>query len=65
MADLELDYLAHRNQQSPLEAIQGLLSTLKRVEVETLRAQRSEMRPAIEELLRLGQDFQAILNAID
>jgi hypothetical protein len=65
MAELELDYLAHRNQQSPLEAIQGLLGTLKRVEVETLRAHRSQMRPAIEELLRLGHDFQAILNAID
>jgi hypothetical protein len=65
MAELELDYLAHRNQQSPLEAIQGLLSTLKRVEVETLRAHRSEIRPAIDELLRLGQDFRAILTAID
>ncbi len=32
---------------------------------ETLRAPHPEMRPAIEELLRLGQGFPAILNAID
>lgn len=65
MAELELEYLAHRNDQSPLETIQSLLATLKRVEVETLRARRAEIRPAIDEMLRLGQDYQAILGAID
>jgi hypothetical protein len=65
MAELELEYLAHRNDHSALETIQTLLATLKRVEVETLRARRAEIRPAIDEMLRLGQDYQAILSAID
>jgi hypothetical protein len=65
MAEVELEFLAHRGQQSPLDAVQSLLSTLKRLPVETVRAQGAELRPAIDELLRLGQDYRAILEAID
>ena len=34
------------------------------MEVETIRAQRDQIRPAIEELVTLGNDYRAILDAI-
>jgi hypothetical protein len=65
MADVELEFMAHRLQQSPLETMRSLVKTLKEMEVETVRAQHGQIRPVIEEMVALGTDYLAILDAIE
>ncbi|MGE5125583.1 MAG: hypothetical protein ACM3PV_04785 [Betaproteobacteria bacterium] len=65
MAEVELEYLTHRGHQSPVDALRGLLDTLRRVQVDTLRARRDELRPLVAELLRLGHDLSGMLGVID
>jgi hypothetical protein len=64
MAEVELEYLAHRGQQPPIDALRGLLAALRRVELETLRARRDELRPLVAEVLSVGHDLQLMLSAI-
>jgi hypothetical protein len=64
MAELELEFMAHRAQQSPLETIQSLVKALKATEVETVRAQHAQIRPAIEEMVALGGDYLRMLDAV-
>jgi hypothetical protein len=64
MAEVELEFMAHRAQQSPLETIQSLVKTLKETDVETVRAQHGQIRPVIEELVALGKDYLKMLEAI-
>ena len=65
MAEVELDFMAHRAQQSPLETMQSLVKTLKETEVETVRAHHHQIRPVIEEMVALGKDYLRMLEAID
>ena len=65
LAEVEPEFLAHRAEQTPLEVMQSLVRTLKEMEVETIRAQRDLIRPAIDELLTLGNDYRAMLDAIE
>jgi hypothetical protein len=65
MAEVELEFMAHRAEQSPLETMQSLVKTLKETEVETVRAQHGQIRPVIEEMVALGTDYLAMLDAID
>jgi hypothetical protein len=65
MAALEMDYLAHRSAQSPAEILRGLLDRLKDINKDALVAQREELGPIIDELLRLGRDCQDTLAALD
>lgn len=65
MAEVELEYLTHRGHQSPVDALRGLLDTLRRVQVETLRTRRDELRPLVAEVLRLGRDLSGMLGGID
>jgi hypothetical protein len=65
MAEIELDFMAHRAQQSPLETMQSLVKTLKETEVETVRAHHHQIRPVIEEMVALGNDYLRMLDAIE
>lgn len=65
MAELELEFMAHRVQQSPLETMQSLVKTLKETEVETVRAHHEQIRPVIEEMVALGSDYLRMLDAIE
>ncbi|HLA78128.1 MAG TPA: hypothetical protein VJU18_11165 [Vicinamibacteria bacterium] len=65
MAKVEAEYLSHKAQRSPLDTLEGLLEALKTMEVETLRAGRAQIKPAIRELLTICNDYLAILEAID
>jgi hypothetical protein len=64
MAQVEADYSAHRANRTPLETLLSLVDAMKGMEVETLLAARDEIRPAIAELLALGQDYLAMLDAV-
>lgn len=64
MAELELEFMAHRVQQSPLETMQSLVKTLKETEVETVRAHHEQIRPVIQEMVALGSDYLRMLDAI-
>ena len=64
MAELELEFMAHRAEQSPLETVQSLVKALKETEVETVRAQHERIRPAIAEMVALGTDYLKMLDAI-
>ncbi len=65
LARIEAEFLSHKAQRSPLEALQSVVETLKTMEVETIRSNRGQLRPAIAELLTISNDYLAILDAID
>jgi len=65
VAEIELEYLTHRGHQSPIDAVRALLDTLRRVQVDTLRSRRDELRPLVAEVVRLGKDLQGMLGVID
>jgi hypothetical protein len=65
MAEVELDFMSHRAQQSPLETMQSLVKTLKETEVETVRAHHHQIRPVIQEMVTLGNDYLRMLDAIE
>ncbi len=65
MAQVEADFAAHRANRTPLETLFSLVEAMKGMEVETLLAAREEIRPAIGELLALGQDYLAMLDAVE
>lgn len=65
VAKLEAEYLSHKAQRSPLDTLESLLDTLKTMEVETLRAAGAQLKPAIQDLLTICNDYLAILEAID
>ena len=65
MAQVEMEYSAHRANRTPLETMLSLVDSMKGMEVETLLAAKDEIRPAIEELLTLGQDYLAMLEAVE
>ena len=65
MAEVELEFMAHRAQQSPLETMQSLVKTLKETEVETVRAHHHQIRPVIQEMVALGTDYLRMLDAIE
>jgi hypothetical protein len=50
MAELEVEYLAHRCQQSPIDTLRELIGKLKRVDVGMLRERREEIVPLVEEV---------------
>ena len=65
MAELELELMAHKVQQSPLETMQSLVKTLKETSLATVRGQREQIRPIIEEMVALGGDYLRMLKAIE
>lgn len=65
MAQVEADFTAHRANRTPLETLLSLVDAMKGMEVETLLAARDEIRPAIAELLALGTDYLAMLDAVE
>jgi hypothetical protein len=65
MAQVEADFAAHRANRTPLETLFSLVEAMKGMEVETLLGAREEIRPAIAELLALGQDYLAMLDAVE
>jgi hypothetical protein len=65
MAQVDADFAAHRANRTPLETLLSLVEAMKGMEVETLLAARDEIRPAISELLALGQDYLAMLDAVE
>ena len=65
ICEIELEYLSHRGHQSPIDALRGMLDTLRRVQVETLRARRDELRPLVADVIRLGRDLEGMLGVID
>jgi hypothetical protein len=65
MVQVEADFTAHRANRTPLETLLSLVEAMKGMEVETLLAARDEIRPAIAELLALGTDYLAMLDAVE
>jgi hypothetical protein len=65
MAQVEADFSSHRANRTPLETLLSLVDAMKGMEVETLLAARDEIRPAIAELLALGTDYLAMLDAVE
>jgi len=65
VGEIELEYLTHRGHQSPIDAVRALLDTLRRVQVDTLRSRRDELRPLIADVVRLGKDLQGMLGVIE
>ena len=65
MAQVEADFSAHRANRTPLETLFSLVESMKGMEVETLLQAKDEIRPAIQELLTLGQDYLAMLDAVE
>jgi len=65
IAELEIEYLAHRCQQSPIDTLRELIGKLKRVDVGMLRERREEIGPLVEEVSQLSRDLHAMLAAVD
>ena len=65
VADMELDYNTHRTGRTPLETVVSLVDKLKGLEVEALVAHKDEIRPAIEQMLSIGRDYLAMIEAIE
>jgi hypothetical protein len=62
---MDLDWSAHRAQRSPVETLLALVESLRSMEVDTLVAAKEEIRPAIDEMLTLGKEYRAMLDALD
>jgi hypothetical protein len=65
VAQMDLDWSAHRAQRSPVETLLLLVESLRSMEVDTLVAAREEIKPAIDEMLTLGKEYRAMLDALD
>lgn len=65
IGEMEADYVTHRANRTPLETMYSLVQTLKGMEVETLLAQKDEIKPAIAELMTLGSEYLAMIEAIE
>lgn len=65
VAQMDLDWSAHRAQRSPIETLLLLVESLRSMEVDTLVAAKDEIRPAIDEMLSLGKEYRAMLDALD
>lgn len=64
MAELETEYLQHKNQVSPLFTISSLLTGLKKLNMETLMSQATSLRPMIEEMINQGRTYLKVLEAV-
>ena len=62
MRVVEADYLHHKAQQTPLNALQSMLETLKNLKGETLIAQGEFLKPMLEEIVGVSGHY---LNMID
>ena len=65
VAQMDLDWSAHRAQRSPIETLLALVESLRSMEVDTLVAAKEEIKPAIDEMLTLGKEYRAMLDALD
>ena len=65
VAQMDLDWSAHRAQRSPVETLLALVESLRSMEVDTLVAAKEEIRPAIDEMLTLGKEYRAMLDALE
>jgi hypothetical protein len=65
VAQMDLDWSAHRAQRSPVETLLALVESLRSMEVDTLVAAKQEIRPAIDEMLTLGKEYRAMLDALE
>jgi hypothetical protein len=65
VAQMDLDWSAHRAQRSPVETLLALVESLRSMEVDTLVAAREEIKPAIDEMLTLGKEYRAMLDGLD
>ena len=65
MAELEVEYLAHRCEQSPIDTLRELIGKLKRVDVGMLRQRRDEIGPLVEEVSQISRDLKGMLAAVD
>jgi hypothetical protein len=64
MTKLEAEYLQHKAQVSPLDTISSLLKSLKNLKVETLQSQASHLDPMIKEMIKQGQMYLKLLEAV-
>lgn len=64
VAQMDLDWAAHRAQRSPVETLLALVESLRSMEVDTLVAARDEIKPAIDEMLTLGREYRAMLDGL-
>jgi hypothetical protein len=65
VAQMDLDWSAHRAQRSPVETLLALVESLRSMEVDTLVAAKDEIKPAIDELLVIGREYRSMLDALD
>lgn len=61
---LEAEYLAHKARLSPVNALADLLDTMRKLEVQNLMYQRNHIQPMIEDIVKLGQGYLAMMDAL-
>ena len=64
MAEVEAEYLQHKAQVSPLFTISSLLTSLKKLNMETLQSQATSLRPMIAEMITQGETYMKVLDAV-
>jgi hypothetical protein len=65
MRKIEAEYLQHKAYVSPLDTISSLLEKLKELQVETLMSQASSLRPMIQQMIKEGETYLKMLDAVD
>jgi hypothetical protein len=65
VAQMDLDWSTHRAHRSPVETVLTLVEALRSMEVDTLVAAKDEIKPAVDELLAIAKEYQAMLEALE
>lgn len=63
MSQVEVDYLAHKNLRTPLDTLANLHQSLKDLRVDTMITQAQFLRPALEEINELIEQYLRMMEA--
>ena len=61
---IEAEYLQHKTQSSPVDALAGLLKSLHELKVDTLVSQQAHLAPMLEQIAELIQKYRKMMSAI-
>jgi hypothetical protein len=64
MKTVEVEFLSHKAQQSPVDALETLIKQLKELHADTLRSEKPHLVPMLKEVTRIVGDYLKMLDAV-
>jgi len=61
---IEAEFLQHKTQRTPIDALTGLLKTLQELKVDTLVSQQEHLEPILKKISQLVTSYQKMMKAV-